>query len=164
VVSIQWNISLIRAAHDWKLDFFTLFFNLLYSFRFGQGGKDKLHLVPSKRGMFDVRYFYNFLVPHESNHFHGKSIWQHYPLESGFFTWIAFLRKILIMDNLRKWHVIVIDWCCMCKRGVETVDHLFLHYEIVSVVWRVVFSHLGLACVMPRRVTNFFFCLESVGR
>jgi hypothetical protein len=46
-----------------------MFFNLLYSLRLRQRGKDKLRSVPSKRGMFDVRSLYNVLVPHESTPF-----------------------------------------------------------------------------------------------
>jgi hypothetical protein len=48
------------------------------------------------------------------------------------------------MDNLMKWHFIVVDWCCMCKRCGESVDHLILHCEIVSVSWSAIFSHAGL--------------------
>jgi hypothetical protein len=32
-----------------------------------------------------------------------------------FFAWSAALSKILTLDNLKKWHVIVIDKCYMCK-------------------------------------------------
>jgi hypothetical protein len=28
------------------------------------------------------------------------------------------------MDNLRKHHIIVIDWCCMCKKSGKILDHL----------------------------------------
>jgi hypothetical protein len=37
--NIQWNISFTKPVHDLKVD---LFFNLLYSLRLRQGGKDKL--------------------------------------------------------------------------------------------------------------------------
>jgi hypothetical protein len=26
--SIQWNVSFVRAAHDWEVDVFTTFFNI----------------------------------------------------------------------------------------------------------------------------------------
>jgi hypothetical protein len=42
------------------------------------------------------------------------------------FAWSTTLRKILTKNNLRKWHVLVVDWCCMCKRSREFVDHLLL--------------------------------------
>jgi hypothetical protein len=48
-----------------------------------------------------------------------------------FFAWLAVLGKILIMHNLRKRHVLVIDWCYMCKMSGDIVDHLLHHCEIV---------------------------------
>jgi hypothetical protein len=47
-------------------------------------------------------------------------------------TWKAALSKILSLDNVRKQHIIVIDWCCLCKKSVETVGHLLLHCELAS--------------------------------
>jgi hypothetical protein len=40
--SLQWDVSFIRAAHDWELDTMTSFFTLLYSFRERRVGEDKL--------------------------------------------------------------------------------------------------------------------------
>ena len=34
---------------------------------------------------------------------------------------------ILTNDNLRKCQLVVIDWCCMCKRAWETYNYLLLH-------------------------------------
>jgi hypothetical protein len=49
-----------------------------------------------------------------------------------FFAWSATLGKILVMDSLRKQHVTVVDWCCMCNKSWELVDQLLLHCEIAS--------------------------------
>ena len=96
------------------MDLYISFFNLLYSFRFGQGGEDKLCWVHSKRTLFDVKSYYNVLVPRDSIPFPQRSIWRNKaPLRVVFFAWLAALEKILIVDNLRKWHVIVVDWCCI---------------------------------------------------
>jgi hypothetical protein len=48
--SHQWNVSFIRDAHDWEVDVFASFFNLLYSFRLRQGGEDKLRWDPPREG------------------------------------------------------------------------------------------------------------------
>jgi hypothetical protein len=40
--SHQWNVNFIRAAHDWEVDFFTLFFNLLYFFKLRRGWRQAL--------------------------------------------------------------------------------------------------------------------------
>ena len=61
--SSQWNANFIRAAHDWELKFFTLFFNQLYSISLRQDSVNKLYWTPSKRGQFEVSMFCNILIP-----------------------------------------------------------------------------------------------------
>ena len=51
------------------------------------------------------------------------------PPRVAFFSWSALLGKILTTDNLCKRRIIVIDWCYMCKRCGESVDHLLLHFS-----------------------------------
>jgi hypothetical protein len=53
--SYQWNVNFLKAAHNWKVDVFTLFFNLLYPFRLRQSSEDKLCWVHFKKGLFDVK-------------------------------------------------------------------------------------------------------------
>jgi hypothetical protein len=67
--SHQWDVSIIKAVHDWEVDVFASFFKLLFSFILRWGGGDKLCWPPSKRGLFDVRSFYNVLVVHDSTPF-----------------------------------------------------------------------------------------------
>jgi hypothetical protein len=42
-----------------------------------------------------------------------------------FFVWSAALGKILTSDNLRKQHMIVVNWCCLYKKSGESMDSLF---------------------------------------
>jgi hypothetical protein len=159
-----WNVIFIRAAHDWEVEVFTSFFDLLYCYRLRQGGEDELRWVPSMRGMFDVRSFYNVLVPYDNTHFPWKSMWWHNaPLRVAFFVWTAALGKILIMDNIMKRLVIVVYWCCICKKTGETVDLLLLHCEIPTALWSAIFSRLELAQVMLRRVVYLFACWRMLG-
>jgi hypothetical protein len=114
--SHKWNISFIRVAYDWEVDIFASFFNLLYSFSVSRGVEDKLCWVPFKRWLFDVRLFYSVLVPLDGTPFPWKRIWWNKaPARAAFFAWLAALWKIHTTDNLRKWHIIVVDWCAMCK-------------------------------------------------
>jgi hypothetical protein len=62
------------------------------------------------------------------------------------------------MNNLRKQHVIMVDWICMCKKSGGLVDHLLLHYEIASALWNTIFKYVLLAWVMSRRVADLFAC------
>jgi len=51
-----------------------------------------------------------------------------------FFVWTAALGKILTHDNLRRCGIVVVEWCVMCKKHGEFVDHLLLHCDVAQVV------------------------------
>jgi hypothetical protein len=38
----QWKVSFVRAAHDWEVDVFASFFNLLYLVNVRRDGEDNL--------------------------------------------------------------------------------------------------------------------------
>jgi len=62
-----------------------------------------------------------------------------------FFPWCAVL-EMLTIDNLRRWGLILMDWCFMCKNHWESVVHLFLHCAMAWELWSL-----------------FSVCLESIG-
>ena len=49
-------------------------------------------------------------------------------------VWTATLGNILTMDNLRKLGLVGKNWCYLCKKNGESVDHLLLQCEVTSVV------------------------------
>lgn len=59
--------------------------------------------------------------------------------------------KNLTIDILHCQKVLVLDWCYMCKRARETLDHLLLHYDYACVIWSFVFCLFGVSWVMPSR-------------
>jgi hypothetical protein len=129
----------------------------------GQGGEDKLCWPLSKGGVFDVRLLYNVLVPHDGSPFPWKCIWRSkVSLKAAFFAWSAALGKIITLDNLRKRHVLVVDWYYMCKRSGESADHLLLRNEVSSAIWSVIFGHRGLSWVMFSQVVELFACWREL--
>jgi hypothetical protein len=60
----------------------------------------------------------------------GREFGENIPMRVTFFVWMVVLGKILTLDNLRKRHVIVMDWRFMCKTSRESIDHLLLHCEV----------------------------------
>jgi hypothetical protein len=129
------------------------FFELLYSQRVRHGGEDKLCWIPSKRKSFEVKSYYQVLSNPISNvraSFPWKGIWKvKAPPRVAFFVWTVTLGKILTLDNLRKRNIIVMEWCCLCKKSGESIDHLFLHCEVafrdVECVFSVIWCCLGYA-------------------
>lgn len=63
-----------------------------------------------------------------SRNFPWKGIWKTcISPRVAFFAWMSALGKILIMDNLWKRAILIVDWRCMCKCHGELVNHLLLH-------------------------------------
>ena len=76
------------------------------------------------------------------------------PPRVAFFSWTTPLGKILTTDNLGKRHIAVLEWCFMCKRCGESVDHLLLHCPIAYELWSMVFCLFGIHWVMPYKVSE----------
>jgi hypothetical protein len=126
-------VSFLREAHDWEVDVFASFLQLLHSVNVTKGSGDKLMWISSERGVFKVKSFCS-LAFSKGSRFPWKSVWRTpAPSRATFFVWLAALGKILTLDNFKKRHVIVMDKCCMCKRNGESVDHL-LHYDVASAI------------------------------
>jgi hypothetical protein len=70
--SIQWNVSFTREAHDWEVDVFVSFFQVLHSVKVSTDSEDKLWWVSSKKGVFKVKSSFYFLVSSNGSHFPGK--------------------------------------------------------------------------------------------
>jgi hypothetical protein len=81
---------------------------------------------------------------------------------------MAALGKIMTLDKLKKRNVIMVDWCCMCKRSGESIDHLLLHCEVARELWTLIFLLFEVEWIMPKRVIELLACwrglLGSFGR
>jgi len=58
--STQWNVSFVREAHDWEVDVFASFFQVLHATRVNRDRADRLWWVASKKGLFKVKSFFQF--------------------------------------------------------------------------------------------------------
>jgi hypothetical protein len=67
--SNQWNVSFTREAHDWEVDVFVFFFQVLHSIKVSRGNEDKLWCVFSKKGLFKVKSFFYSLACSGSSRF-----------------------------------------------------------------------------------------------
>ena len=152
-------MEFFRAAQDCEMDLIAKFLDLLYSVNIRPEEADAICWCPSSRKIFEVKSFYKLLQPAAAQSFPWKKVWRsRAPSKVNFFIWTAALGKILMTDNLRKRRFFVLDWCGMCKRDGESVDHLLLHCSIAQEIWDLAFSMFGVFWVMPRRVTDLLYC------
>jgi len=163
--NIQWNVSFVREKHDWEVDVFAPFCQVLHSTRVNRDREDCLRWVSSKKGVFRVKSYFGSMTCSGGTRFPLKSVWQSQaPPRTAFFTWFAALGRIFTLDNLRKRHIIIVDRCCLCKRDGELVDHILLHCDVASALWNNIFSRFGICWVMPRSVLDLVACWWKFGR
>ena len=129
---------------------------------------DHICWIPSKRKLFEVCSFFGVFSLSSDRYevgcssFLWKGIWKvKVPLKVSFFVWTASLGKILTLDNLRKRGLIVVDWCCMCKRSGESINHLFLNCEVARALWSVLFALFDVKWVMNGRVSDLLACWKG---
>ena len=135
------------------------FMDVLYQSDVKGCGQDKVWWQGSIGKGFQVKLFYKALLPSNGLSVPWKSIWKtKVPPRVSFFVWIATMDRILTMQNLRRRHVMVIDWCYMCKGSGESTDHLLLHCPIATDLWNCMFSLVGIQWVMPKGVLELLAC------
>ena len=115
---------------------------------------------------YGKRFCYSFLLSGADKSFDQsfpwKSVWKSkVPSRVSFFVWIAALGNILTIDNLRKRRILILDWCHMCKRNGESVDHLLIHCPIAFDLKSMVFTLFGIHWVMPKTVMELLACWQG---
>uniref|UniRef100_A0A2N9G2U9 Reverse transcriptase domain-containing protein n=1 Tax=Fagus sylvatica TaxID=28930 RepID=A0A2N9G2U9_FAGSY len=122
---VYWDLNFTRHAQDWELEAIFSFMELLYSSSAKGHGEDRMCSRGHSKDGFQVKSYYNLLLPLASHLGPWKRIWKtSAPPHVAFFVWAAALGRILTTDNLRRRHVIVLDWCCMCKEECGVLDLL----------------------------------------
>jgi hypothetical protein len=80
-------------------------------------------------------------------------------------VWQAVLGKILTLDNLRKRNIMVVEWCCICKKSMESIDYLLIHCEVTKELWSSILNLFGVDWIMPRSIRDLMVCWGGqVGR
>jgi hypothetical protein len=97
----KWNVIFTHPIQDWEMEMVLSFFTRLYSISVRHGEDDRLVWSLSKRGLFEVKSYYEVLNRKDGPSFPWKSIWRvKAPAIVAFFVWTAALGKILTHDNL----------------------------------------------------------------
>ena len=153
---VHMDVQFHHPPQDWEREAFDLFINMVYSLTVWGIGLDKFCQKLARNSGFEVRGIYLSFYPLILS-FPWRMMWQlKVPSRVAFFSWLASLGKILTTNNLLKMHILLFDWCYMCKSCGESVDHLILHCPIACELWSLVFYLFGIHWVMPHKVIELF--------
>lgn len=88
------------------------------------------------KGLFSVASYYCEVVGGVAILFPWKSVWvTRLSSKIAFFVWTMALGCITNIDNLIQHSHILVNWCYMCCKNVELVNHLLIHCSIASQLW-----------------------------
>ncbi|XP_065636444.1 uncharacterized protein LOC136070428 [Quercus suber] len=152
----------VNSFNEWELWRFYSFYEHV-SARIPSGeGEDILIWQLNRSGVFDVRSFYIALLKALYVSFPWQSIWcVKVPKRVSFFLWTAARNGILTIDNLVKKNLPLVNWCCLCRRDEETVDHLLLHCKLASTLWSEVLIMFGVQWVMSNTIVSLLFAWRN---
>eukprot|EP00253_Pinus_taeda_P007306 PITA_07306 len=102
-----------------------------------------------KNGVYRENQGYHQLQSKQDSPHQGivwKQIWDSFSIPKiNFFFWTLFHNKILTGENLCKRGIIGPHRCILCKRGLETTNHMFIMCDFTKEVWSIFFSGLNVS-------------------
>ncbi|CAN1761417.1 hypothetical protein LINPERHAP1_LOCUS7899, partial [Linum perenne] len=89
--------------------------------------------------------------------FPDKEIWRsEIPSKVGCFCWKVLFKKIATIDNLQRRGFELVNRCVLCYSNLESVDHIFLHFNFAAKIWGEISSALSLHGPRPFDVKGLF--------
>ena len=98
------------------------------------------------------------LHPRLVAHFLVKEIWvPNAPSKSTFYAWETAWGKVLTLDKLQRRRWQLPNRCFLCGQAEETVNHLMLHFSLVSSLWKIIFFLMGACWGFPKTVKEAIY-------
>ena len=79
------------------------------------------------------------------------------PIKVRVFGWLLTLKKLNTQDLLQRRKLFLSispNWCVMCRKSSESVNHLFLHCSVAQKVWTVIIQKFNIIWVLPQDVNH----------
>jgi hypothetical protein len=57
----------------------------------------------------------------------------------------------------------LVNWCCLCKKREETVNHLLIHCEFTSEIWHMVLTLFEVLWAMPSNILELLYYWKTQG-
>lgn len=161
----QWNVVVNGNLWDWEIEEYENLLQTLANIHLSDQ-EDKLSWNHPKNGQFSVKSFYNLLASNSNQGlrlFPSNIIWKLGTTPRiSFFSWEAAKGRILTLDNLMKRGVTTVNRCLLCKKSVESCNHLLLGCSISHNLWSTVLSLLSLSWVKNESIISELLAWEGI--
>lgn len=121
--------------------------------------------MPDENGMFSVNSSYRVLVEEGlgvEEEWAFVKLWKSpAPSKVVAFSWMAIIDRIPTRSNLAFRRVLATgdpQGCVLCGHGEETTTHLFLHCNVVALIWRKLMDWLEINLITPSNLFMHFAC------
>ena len=131
----------------------TSFLHTLHEVAYCPSGEDKLQLKNDKEKGFSVKNMYRCFDPSPAMDFPYRLIWNPVvPPKIGVFVWEVSWGKVLILDQLKRRGMSLVNRCFMCEKDEENIDRLLIHCKRAKMLWNLLLSIFGTSWVFPQTV------------
>ena len=158
--SLSWDLVFKRNLTDVEIVDLERLMSLLSPIHLTSSVLDVKAWVSFSLRFFSVKLFFAALsnVSNYVSFYLTNFLWKSkVPFKVRAFAWLVTHKKVNTNDILqmrRPFEALSLDWCILCRRSIETIDHLFLHYLITMGLWHRIFSQLGMEWVQPGSICD----------
>lgn len=165
---LYWNLDFTRDPYEWEIPLVGKLTDDLRLVFINSGEKDMQIWAPSPNDIVSSKSFFatlsgDLLRPS----FLVQNVWGSVsPPRVKAFSWVATLGKQNTMDVIqhkRPFIALSPSICPLCRNEGESGNHLFLHCDFASMVWRFIQQSFSLHFVMPKKVEDLFHQLGGRG-
>ena len=165
----NWNLSWRRQPFVWERNLITGLLATLEGSILGEEA-DRWLWLPEDSGVFSVSSSYkvleNLVILEEGVNVEEEGIFSKLwkspaPSKVVAFSWMALLNRIPTRSNLALRHILAPGEsraCVLCGIADKTTNHLFLHCDVVSLIWRKVMDWLDVNFLTPHIFVSQFAC------
>ncbi|RVW90769.1 putative ribonuclease H protein [Vitis vinifera] len=157
---LSWNFNFRRNLTDSEIDLLQRLMSSLHSVLLSPSSSDSRAWSLSSSGSFSVKSFF-YALSKDSNplmFLPAKFLWSSkVPSKVKALAWLVAHGKVNTNDKLqlrRPYKALCPQWCILCKRNGESIDHLFLHCPVTIGLWHRLFNLVGVIWVPPRSIED----------
>ncbi|KAE8687175.1 hypothetical protein F3Y22_tig00111022pilonHSYRG00184 [Hibiscus syriacus] len=164
-----WDIQMRRNLVDWEVEQWLVIISLLNSSSLSLVEEDCWIWLGNGEGCFTAKSCMKTYFDREGID-QLESNWEQYvwkgvaPPRVESFVWQLAHHRVAVKEELLKRGVSGVEdsVCPLCRKYNETVSHLFLHYEVVWVLWAKFLKFWNVFFVVPGSVMDFLIAWDDL--